>query len=492
MNLGLIGLNWLHCQLCFFIGGVVLSPLAFAGSDLGPLASVQNLSASAGGVYAHSNKKSIKKKESMTKAPANRSKATLINLEVEKYSLKNGMTVLLHQDVRTPQVYHQILIKTGSRHEVEGKTGLAHLFEHMMFRGTKKYTSEQYDEKLESMGAMNNAWTSRDYTGYHVLLPSQDLKTVLEMEAERLHSLRLTQSNLDKEIEVVQEERRMNTDNNPNEFFEPLMKLAFPTHAYGRPILGWMKDLETMSLEDCKQFYHSYYAPNNAILVLAGNFDKKKAKKWIQKYYGALESSKPASPPIYKEPAQKKARSVIIKRAIQAPTLVLAYRGPKAGDKRTYSLDVLNQVLTRGESSRLHKLLVYQHKLALSVGGFYYELQEEGLFIIVIKMSPTMNVHQAQKLVLAEIQKARLTHISDRERLKSSRMIMNDYVSVVKTLSGKANALSRYEADFGDYRQLFQALNKYEKVTAQSIQEVAKLYLGEKQVSVVQLLPKHS
>ena len=458
------------------IGGLVFSQLVLAGWPL---------------VVSAGQKKATEQNEHNTMKASNHKNAP-ISLEVEKYSLKNGMTVLLHEDFRAPQVYHQLLIKTGSRHEVEGKTGLAHLFEHMMFRGTKKYTSEQYEEKLESMGAMNNAFTMRDYTAYHILLPSQDLETVLEMEAERLHSLRLTQSNLDKEKEVVKEERRMHTDNNPNEFFEPMMNLVFPTHSYGRPIIGWMTDLETMSLEDCKQFYQAYYAPNNAILVLAGNFDKKKAKKWIQKYYGALKPSKSIIPPVYKEPAQTKAKKKLIKRAIQAPTLVFAYRGPKAGDKEAYSLDVLNQVLTRGESSRLHKLLVYQKKLALSVGGFYYELEEEGIFLVVVKMSPLGDLNQAQHLVLSEIKKTRSTNISDKERLKSSRMIMNDYVSVVKTLAGKARALSHYESYFGDYRQLFSSLTQYEKVTAQSIRKVAKLYLGDKQMSVVQLLPKHS
>ena len=217
--------------------------------------------------------------------------SVLIDFKVEKYFLKNGMTILLHEDRRIPQIYHQLLVKVGSKDEKKGKTGLAHLFEHMMFRGTNKYTGEEYEERLASIGATNNAFTSRDYTAYEVTLPSHKLEMVLEMEAERLKSLRLTQSYLDKEVEVVKEERRETTDNNPNEIFEPIMKLIFKSHPYGRPIIGWMRDLEKMSLKDCKKFYQSYYAPNNSILVLVGNFEVKKAKKWIQKYYGALKPS---------------------------------------------------------------------------------------------------------------------------------------------------------------------------------------------------------
>ncbi len=423
-------------------------------------------------------------------AQTNSKEQGLIHLEVEKYSLKNGLTVLLHEDPRVPQVYHQLMIKTGSKDEVEGKTGLAHLFEHMMFRGTKKYTGEEYEEKLESMGARNNAWTNRDLTAYHVLLPSHELKTVLKMEAERLNSLQLNQKNLNKEIEVVKEERRMRTDNNPNEFLEPLMKLIFPSHPYGRPIIGWMKDLETMTLTDCQKFYQTHYAPNNAILTLAGHFDSKKAKKWIQKYYGALKPSELPPAVTHKVSAQTQPRNIRIKRAIHAPTLVLAYRGPKAGDKKYYPLDVLNQVLTRGESSRLHKLLVYRHKLALSVGGFYYDMKDEGIFLVVVKMTPTGDLNKAQKLIMAEIQKARTSDISEKERLKSARMIMNDYVSAVKSLSGKANSLSHYTAYFGDHRQLFHSLSEYENVTAESIRENARLYLNDKKVSVVQLVPE--
>ena len=430
-------------------------------------------------------------KPASTTTETNSKNQGLIHLKVDKYSLKNGMTVLLHVDPRVPQVYHQLLIKTGSKDEVKGKTGLAHLFEHMMFRGTKKYTGEEYEEKLASIGARRNAWTDRDMTAYYVLLPSHKLKTVLEMESERLTSLQLTQNNLDTEIEVVKEERRMRTDNNPNEFLEPLMKLVLPSHPYGRPIIGWMKDLETLTLTDCQKFYQTYYAPNNAILTLAGHFDSKKAKKWIQKYYGALKPSELTPPVVHKTPPQTKPRNMRIKRAIHAPTLVLAYRGPKAGDKRYYPLDVLNQVLTRGESSRLHKLLVYRHNLALSVGGFYYDMKDEGLFIVFVKMTPKGDLNKAQKLIMAEIQKARTSDISEKERLKSSRMIMNDYVSAVKSLSGKANSLSHYTAYFGDHRQLFHSLNEYENVTAESIRENAQLYLNDQKVSVVQLMPEN-
>lgn len=429
---------------------------------------------------------SLKKKERIMEK--NR-ELPLINLEVEKYQLDNGMTVLLHQDKRIPQIYHQLLVDIGSKDEEKGKTGLAHLFEHMMFRGTAKYTGEEYEERLESIGARNNAFTSRDYTAYEITLPKDKLEMVLEMEAERLNSLQLTQSNFDKEREVVKEERRLRTDNNPNDIFEPLLGLVFKSHSYGRPIIGHMEDLEKMTLEDCKSFYRSYYAPNNSILVLAGDFNIRKAKKWIQKYYGALKPSQVKLVSSAQEPKQIKQRGSEIKRAIHAPTIAFAYRGPKAGEEGTFSLEVLNRVLTSGESSRLHQLLVYKHKLALSVGGFYYGLKEDGVFLVFIKMVPGEDLEKVKKLLLSEIHKTRTHKVNEREILKSVRSIMNEYISTMKSLSGKANALSLNESYFRDYRELFRDLDRYKKVTVQTVKDQAALYLSPEKRSEVVLTP---
>ena len=412
-----------------------------------------------------------------------------INLDVEKYQLPNGLQVLLHADDRIPQIYHLLLVKVGSKDEIKGKTGLAHLFEHMMFRGTATYTGEEYEEKLESIGAKNNAYTSRDHTGYEVTLPNTHLEMVLEMEAERLNSLQLTQVNFDKEREVVKEERRQRTDNNPNEIFEPVMKSVFPSHPYGRPIIGWMKDLEEMSLEDCKAFYRQYYSPNNAILLLAGNFNVKKTKAWIEKYYGALKPSEINRPDVRFEPDQKKNKRSVLRRSVQAPTLAFAYKGPKAGDQGTYSLEVLSRILTSGESSRLYKPLVYQHKLALSVGGMYYSLGDAGVFLIFVKMAPGANLERVKKIVYEEVEKTYTKDVSQKELLKSTRSIMHEYVSAIKDLSGKANSLGINEAYFGDYRQFFRDLEEFRKVTAETIKDEARRYLFPEKSSVVELLP---
>ena len=435
---------------------------------------------------AQKNKKAVQEQEYKM---AEENKSLGIDLAVEKYQLSNGLQVLLHSDTRIPLVYHLLLVKVGSRDEVEGKTGLAHLFEHMMFRGTAKYTGEEYEERLESIGAKNNAYTSRDYTGYEVTLPRSYLEMILEMEAERLSSLQLTQNHFDKEREVVKEERRQRTDNNPNEFFEPLMKMVFKKHSYGRPIIGWMKDIEAMSLQDCKDFYQQYYAPNNSILVLAGDFNVKKTKKWIEKYYGALKPSQINRPATLLSEKQKEKRSVQFNRAIQAPTIAFAYRGPGAEDSAVYSLEVLSRILTSGESSRLHQSLVYKQKLALSTGGFYYSLKESGVFIIFVKMAPGADPEKVKKTIYAEMQKTYNESVDQKELLKSKRSIMHEYVVSVKELSGKANSLGLNEAYFGDYRRFFKDLEKLQKVSAETIKTQSRKYLLPEYSSVVELFP---
>ena len=416
-----------------------------------------------------------------------------ISLNVEKYTLSNGLTVLLHEDRRLPQVYHQIWMRVGSRDEEKGKTGLAHLFEHMMFRGTKHYPGKAYDEKQEQLGAANNAFTSHDYTAYYVTLPSRHLKTILEMEAGRFKDLQITQKGFEKEREVVKEERRQSTDNNPNDFFEPLMKLAFPVHPYGRPVIGSMQDLDRETIEDLNHFYNRFYNPSHAILVLAGDFKTEQAKKWIQKYYGSLPPAPVVSSPEIKSPAARpprlRARKLRYKRNIQAPTLAVAYRGPKAAHPGAYALTVLNHVLTEGESARLYQLLVHEKKLALSVGGFYYDLKEEGLFILYALLAPGASLEEVKKLIEGEVVKTMHTKITETELLKSKRQIMFDYVEDIKSIAGKANALGEKEVMFGDYREFFKDLDRYRLVKAEDIQDQARGVLSPHRSVTVELVP---
>ena len=414
-----------------------------------------------------------------------------INLRVEKYKLKNGMTVLLHSDQRIPQINHQLWVKVGSRDEEEGKTGLAHLFEHMMFRGTDKYSGQEYDKKQESLGALNNAFTSRDHTVYYVTFPSAHLETILEMESERLNSLQLTQNNFDKEREVVKEERRQRTDNNPNDFFEPIMKMVFPTHPYGRPIIGSMQDLDNSVLNDCQEFYSKYYSPNNIVLVLAGDFKINSAKKLIQKYYGHLEPSKNLKDRFIpaKEKEHQQTKHEVYKRNIQAPTIAFAYRVPKIGTNSSYVLEILSHILSQGESSRLYDLLIHRKNMALAVGSYYYGLKDEGVFIIYAMLAPDADLAKVKQLIHDEIQKISDTEVHSNELLKSTRSIMYEYVSSMKMIHRKARVLGVNESLFGDYTEFFKDLERYQKVTTKQIKQAAGQFFSKNNTSIVELLP---
>ena len=415
-----------------------------------------------------------------------------IQLSVERYQLPNGLTVLLHSDARIPYIYHLLLMKVGSVNEEEGKTGLAHLFEHMMFRGTKRFSDEEYDKKLNAIGALNNAFTSRDTTGYHVYLPQKHLEMVLDMESDRLQNLVITQKIFETELEVVKEERRMSTDNDPGDIFEPMMKLIYPFHSYGRPIIGWMRDLESMTVPNLKQFYQTHYTPNNAVLVLTGDFDIDKTKKLIQKYYGPLRKVTMGKLNTHKQEIsnQKKIKRLVNhQRAVQGSTVAFGFRAPSVDGEGSYDLDIVSHILTGGHSGRLKKLLVYEKRLALSVSSFYYGFKEVGIFVIKVRLVPGASAERVKQLVFEELKKLSSQEVSDKELLKSQRSVLHFLISSNKDLTGKARSLGESEIFLGDYKEFFKQLDYYRAVTVKTIQKNIIRYLQRQQVFIVQLAP---
>ena len=219
--------------------------------------------------------------------------AELIKFPVEKYQLNNGLTVLLHEDHSVPTISYHTWFRVGSKNEEPGYTGIAHLFEHLMFKGAKRYTGKEFDRILQANGAVNNAFTSYDYTGYYENLPSDKLELAVDLESDRLVNLQVNAENLVSEREVVKEERRVRVDNSVGGFLsEMLYATVFKVHPYRWPVIGWMQDLDQIDLKKCREFYGSYYAPNNAVVIVAGDFDTKSAKALIDKYYSHLPASK--------------------------------------------------------------------------------------------------------------------------------------------------------------------------------------------------------
>jgi zinc protease len=413
-----------------------------------------------------------------------------IRFPVEKYKLANGLTVLLHEDHSVPLISYQTWFRVGSKNEEKGLTGMAHLFEHMMFRGAKRYTGEQFDTLLQANGATNNAFTTNDYTGYYENLPSAKLELIMDIESDRMESLAVNLENLKAEREVVKEERRMRVDNNPGGLLrEALFDKAFTSSPYHWPVIGYMPDLDNVTVENAQAFHRTYYAPNNATLVLAGDFDSAQAKKLIGKYYGAIKSQPIPEPKFNEEPAQAAPRSQFISQQVQATQFVMAYHTPKTGTDEAYALDLLANVMGYGDSSRLHQRLVYKDQLAASVGAYNQTLQLEGLFQVYINLKPGADFKRAERAALGEMWRPRKVRISAEELQKAKNQVMKGYVDGLKTIHGRAEALALNETIYGDYEMLFKDLDRYNAVTPEQIRQVALKYLAPEKMTLIVLKP---
>lgn len=414
-----------------------------------------------------------------------------IRFEVVKYKLKNGLTVLLHEDHSVPTLSYHTWFRVGSRDEKPGTTGIAHLFEHMMFKGAKRYTGEQFDRLLQANGATNNAFTSHDYTGYYENLPSHQLELVMDIESDRMVNLRVNKEVLQTEREVVKEERRMRVDNSIiGKLQEAVYSTVFKVHPYRWPVIGWMKDINRISVENCREFYEKFYSPNNAVLVIAGDIDIDQTRQLVDRYYGPLIPSKIEDKKFTKEPEQRGYRHQRISKNVQSDTFALVYKGVAAGEKEAYALDLLSNIIGEGSSSRLHKKLVYKQRLATSVSSYNFTPSDRGVFEVIVSMQPGASYEEARKSTLGVIFQVRNKLVSESELQKAKNQIMKSLVDSLKTVHGKAHSLALNEIIFGDYERLFTDLDRYSQVTPKMIKEVAEKYLVVEKANFILVGPK--
>ncbi|MCB0394677.1 MAG: insulinase family protein [Bdellovibrionales bacterium] len=411
-----------------------------------------------------------------------------IHFEVEKFQLPNGLTVLMHVDRTIPIVSYQTWFRVGSVDEEVNYTGIAHLFEHMMFKGAKRYSNKMYDQVLRENGATNNAFTTRDYTAYYINLPSSRVELAVDMESDRMESLQINSENLTSEREVVKEERRYRVDNRPvGLLYETLFASVFRTHPYRWPVIGWMKDLGNINVEKCKDFFRKYYAPNNAVVSVAGDFDPSKLKSLIEKYYGKIPSQEITRTKREPESPQKAAKVVSISKKVAGEHLAIGYRTAKAGQKDTYAIDLLTEILGGGTSSRLYKRLIYNSQVADSVSAYQMSMKEDGLVTFFIEMKSGKSFDQATKIVLGELWRSRNQKYDEKEVEKAKNSVLVSYVDSLKSSYGKAYALGLNEVLMGSYEFLFKDIDIYLSVTPEMIQEVAEKYFQPWQATQVQL-----
>ena len=416
--------------------------------------------------------------------------ALQIQFEVTKYQLENGLTVILHEDKNASLVNFQTWFKVGSKDDPPQRTGMAHLFEHLMFRGTHQRKGSEFIKEIEKKGISFNAYTSNDRTVYHFNLPQEELEFIAELEAERMHDLALTQENLDLEKEIVKEEYLMRYKNNPQNLWTDIFNLTFNQSPYSWAVIGTPEDVDSTTPEDCQKFYQKYYSPNNAVLIVTGPIHIEQTRQIIQKYYGSLSSSDVKRPPFNKEPLQTEKRIKNLFRKVQSPSLALSYKTVPAGEQEGYALDILGFILGGSPSSRLNHLLVEKNQQSVYVQSSNISLQNEGLFIILSSLHPSKKLEEVQDIIFQEINQLKETLVSEEELNRAQTHLMKDYVDTLKTIQGKAQSIGVFETLFGDFSLVFKELERYQQVTPIDIQRVAQKFLKSHQLSLIHLQPK--
>jgi predicted Zn-dependent peptidase len=414
-------------------------------------------------------------------------------LKVSQMALPNGLTVLAMEDHTVPSVAYYTHFKVGSRNERPGITGLSHLFEHMMFNGSAKFKPKVFDRLIEAGGGYSNAGTTSDTTTYQEEFSSATLDTVLQLEADRMRALKLDKQNLEQERGIVKEERRESTDNSiEGSMDEVLWNNAFVAHSYRWDVVGFMKDLDAIRLEDAKAYFRTYYAPNNSVVCVVGDFDSGKLFAAMKRYFTSIPRQ-PAPPAVINaEPKQLGEKRIAYHRTAELPAVTMGYKIGSYKDPDDPALDLLSVILAGGESSRLHKSLVYDKQIATGVNASNQSRLDPGLFVFYAQAQPGHTADECEKAiydVLADIQK---NGVTERELQKAKNGIRVSFVDSFKTNLGRATLIADYQAEYGDWRKLYDYLPKRDKVTAADIQRVAKKYFSDRTRTVVTLVPEKS
>ncbi len=411
---------------------------------------------------------------------------------VETRVLDNGLTLLTLEDPNTPVVSFQMWVRVGSRDE--GRfTGLAHLFEHMMFKGSENVPPEEHARYVQAWGGRLNAWTSNDFTVYFEDVPPEALPLVIDLEYERVAHLDLGERMLSSEREVVLEERRLRSEDDPSgRAFEALFALLFQAHPYRWPVIGWRSDVEKVSLEACRDFFDSYYVPNNIVIAITGNFDSQQAAERVQRSFGRLPRREPVPRNPTEEPPQRGERRALVYFDVQAPLLYAAYHAPPTGHEDSQALDVASAILSVGRSSRLYQRLVDREQLALSASGYYLELVDAGMFYASAVARPGVPIAKLEQVFFSELERLQSAPVSQAELAKAKRQLEVDLVNGLATAHAIGSRIARETAVLGRIIPLEERLEKLRAVTAADVQRVAQRYLVPEQRSVVQLLPPNS
>ncbi|MBX3208448.1 MAG: insulinase family protein [Labilithrix sp.] len=410
---------------------------------------------------------------------------------VLRFRLGNGLRLLLLVDRSAPVLSYFTWFRVGSRHEKPGKTGLAHLFEHLMFNETEGLAASEFDRKLEENGAESNAATWLDWTYYYESLPKDRFKLAVELESERMARLVLREPQVASEKEVVANERRMRVDDDvEGTANEILYKTAFTCHPYHWPTIGWMKDIEAFTPEDCVAFYRTYYAPNNATVVVVGDVAEKDVLTRIRDAYGAIPSSQIPEEDTQPEPPQQALRVITLKKPTPSEKLLVGYRGPALGDADHATCVVLNEILFGGRASRLYHELVTTRESCTEVRGWVSTFRDPGLYELYFTARPGIAGDDVLRALAAELARVKDELVADEELDRAKARLELGLLQSLETTSGKAEQIGFYDTVLGDPAAAFRRLERYRRVTAGEVRTAARRYFVDEARTIIRVLPE--
>ena len=413
------------------------------------------------------------------------------DVDFKEFKLKNGLRVLLAEDHRAPTYSICVTYNVGSRDEKLGRTGFAHLFEHMLFQGSENVGKGEHFILIQNNGGSANGTTNSERTNYFETLPANQLELGIFLEADRMRSPSITQANFDNQRLTVQEERRQSYDNRPyGKTYEAVIELAYDNFPYKHSTIGSMDDLNAATVSDAEQFFRTYYAPNNAVLSVVGDFKTEVALNWIKKYFETIPAQSPPAVPDTTEPEQKSERRKVIEDGFaQTPRLDIVYKIPLGNTPDWYALDVLGNVLSSGVSSRLYQKFVKEKEIALSVYADASEQRGPALFWFSLMARPNTDLGELERLLYEEIARLQNEPVADWEMKKVQMQLRRQRAQRLYSTRSRANSLGHFAVYYDDPELINSVWRKYDNVTRADVQRVARTFFKETNRTVVTTMP---
>lgn len=416
-----------------------------------------------------------------------------VNVNFKEYKLENGLSVILRRNFSMPVVAVDVCYHVGSKNEKKGKTGFAHLFEHLMFEGSEHVKKGSFDKYISLACGYNNAYTTEDVTNYYEVLPANQLPLALWLESDRMLKFTATEEALSTQREVVKEEKRWRIDNRPyGDASERMQNLIFPVGQYHWPVIGSMEDLDAANMVDVREFYERFYCPNNAVLVISGNIDFKTTEDLVSRYFADIPGSRFEIEPVDFEDAKIEREQIeVMKGNVPSPALFAAYKVPPEGSSEYYALTQFGKILSDGNSSRLYRRLIYETQAVSDFDVSIEGMENAGVFMFSAFVAPGHSEDEVLKIFDEEISKLQNSVVTEYEFNKAQNTTISSYVGRLSTNGGVADALAHYYAFFKNVDMINSEVDRELAVTSSMIRDVAKKCLNEDKRVVLNYLPNH-